>query len=250
MVVIGAPDTLQGQRRPPGSAAIGYRACPTVLSGGQEVGSTVAAVQVLVVAVFRRCGLPVEDPPCVALDRHAVHGVHQVFVGEHKIAAIERVVPGKCEAVNIDSTTENGLPAGVAQISGGTPLRCILPKPIGVAGTHAGVDVVGQLELGMVLNGGVLGARTQVVPRGIGIVGVQYGAGNCGTRSASKPGAFQAGGKCQRLAMAVGTVQVDKPGPIARSTTQRSTGLPGVVGVLGSIQTKGLAHHASLHMGF
>lgn len=204
------------------------------------------ALLVLGVVVQAGRHLPIPRAAGTAFHRQAVHVVGLAVVGEREGCGREREAP----AFDVDRPAVHRLARSVGQVALGTSFRAVLPPAQGVGGPHGGGEVVGQLELGVVLHRVVLGARAQDVPGLVGGVQPRHVARHRYAAPTWHARGYGGGGEGLRLALAVGVVQVDPPRPIAALAAQRCAGLPTVEGVVRVVQAVGLGREAGRHMRF
>mmetsp|Transcript_65310 Transcript_65310/g.154269 ORF Transcript_65310/g.154269 Transcript_65310/m.154269 type:complete len:388 (-) Transcript_65310:1738-2901(-) len=250
-----APDALEREGVPAGAAAIGQRARTAAEGAGLGVGGGVLALVVLAVVVEAGRQLPVPGAAAMALDRDAMHGVLQLFAGDGEVRAAGA---GELLAVDQDEFLLRGRvdralvdrPAGrVAQPAQRVAVRVVAPQAQHIAGAQRRAEVIGQLELEVVLAGVVLGARADQSPGLVGAVQPCHRAADRRADGAGACGGRQPGGEGQRLALAVGAVQVQPPAEVAGAVADRGAGRPGAVGRLLAVELGGLGAGAQLGIG-
>ena len=183
-----------------------------------------------------------------------MHIVRLVVVGEWEGGGGQVVASSQdvdCAAVHRHARAT----VQVTQIAGRPPFRCVLPISQRVGRCHVRRDVVGHLDLGVVLHRVVLIAGAQDVPRRVGRVEPAHVARYRRAAAARHAGCERRRREGQRLPPTVGTVDVDPPRPrppvvLAAAATERRAGLPAVEGLVRVVQVVGLRRVAGLDVRF
>ena len=156
-------------------------------------------------------------------------------------------------AVGIDIAAVYRIAGRIAQITVGTAHRIVAPPAQRVTGAQHRRKIVGQLGLGVVLNGVDLIGCRQDQPVLVARIFVGNGTGHrCATIAAAADGAAaeQLVGKRDRLSIDVEPADIEPPRPVAARVAQRGAGLLSAIGGGGAVLLVSLTEAAQFGMRF
>ncbi len=136
-----------------------------------------------------------------------------------------RRVEGVGAPAKVHAPAVHRLPERVAQPGVGAAVRGVVPGTQRVGGAHRGREVIGQLELGLLLGRVVGGGAAQQPPRLVRWVQPEHRAGDGRAGIAHRTRADEPVGERQRLPLAVGARGAEPPRPVAAAAAQRQVEL-------------------------